>query len=215
MTRADRFWSKVDRTAGPDACWPWTGGIRESGYGRYGARPAVQAHRLAWQLTNGPIPDGIMVCHSCDADYPAGDRTYRRCCNPRHLFLGDHAANMADMAAKRRAATGERSGRHTKPERTARGDRNGSRLHPERRPRGVDHFTYRHPERRPKGERNPKARLTAEIVRALRRDYAERPSNWPGHGVVATRLGVDRRTVSKIVRGQLWRHLIDAEAGRR
>lgn len=54
----------------------------------------VLAHRLAWELENGPVPDGMYVCHSCDRP---------SCCNPAHLFLGSQRENMADMAVKGRA----------------------------------------------------------------------------------------------------------------
>lgn len=60
-------------------------------------RPLL-AHRVAWELVNGPIPDGIAVCHRCDV--PA-------CCLIAHLFLGTRADNNADMLAKGRYARGE------------------------------------------------------------------------------------------------------------
>jgi hypothetical protein len=97
MSLEAHFWSKVERSG---ACWPWGDYVRPSGYGQYFVnRQPVYAHRLAWQLTYGPIPAGLSVLHRCDN---------RRCCRPDHLFLGDHQANMADMVAKGRHATGDR-----------------------------------------------------------------------------------------------------------
>jgi len=86
-------------------CWLWTGCLTNSGYGqlRLNGGP-VLGHRLSWETHRGPIPEGAYVLHHCDV----------RCCiNPDHLFLGDAAANFADMAAK---------GRFTPP----RGERQGS-----------------------------------------------------------------------------------------
>ena len=72
----------------------WTAGTTRAGYGRFqvGGRP-VYAHRLAWELANGPVPDGLHVLHRCDV---------RRCCTDDHLFLGTNADNNADMHTKGR-----------------------------------------------------------------------------------------------------------------
>lgn len=86
-----RFWSKVEIT---DSCWLWTGTIQEEwGYGHFSYRRdgkgfTVKAHRFAYELLVGPIPDETMVLHECDT--PA-------CVRPDHLHLGDHARNMAEM----------------------------------------------------------------------------------------------------------------------
>ncbi len=91
---AERFWAKVDRSGGPEACWPWTGALNPDGYGNVGSVSRYwKAHRRAWTLANGPIPAGKHVLHSCDNP---------PCCNPDHLWLGTHADNMADMVAKGR-----------------------------------------------------------------------------------------------------------------
>lgn len=87
-----RLWRRVRRT---EACWLWTGNTRHFGYGviRVDGGKQEATHRVSWRLHFGEIPDGMCVLHRCDV--PA-------CVRPDHLFLGDRAANNADMAAKRR-----------------------------------------------------------------------------------------------------------------
>ena len=88
---AQRFWAHVERR--PGGCMEWGAGTG-MGYGRFKvAGRLYSAHRLAYELVNGPIAEGEWVLHRCDN---------RRCCNPEHLFLGDRSANMRDCAKKGR-----------------------------------------------------------------------------------------------------------------
>lgn len=102
-----KFRACIDRSGGPEACWPWIGKCQTGGYGRFEGgsklkRRSCLAHRLAWTLKNGPIPKGLNILHSCDNP---------PCCNPAHLFVGTHRDNMADMTAKGRSTHGDRNGR--------------------------------------------------------------------------------------------------------
>ena len=101
-TVEQRFWAKVDRSGGPDACWPWMASTGSSGYGNFflttdGNRRTISAHRFALIVSKGPIPDDAHACHDC----PGGDN--RLCCNPAHLFACTPQANTHDMMAKGRA----------------------------------------------------------------------------------------------------------------
>lgn len=92
-----RFWGKVDKTPGhgPNGdCWVWTGGVDVDGYGKFivdGKR--VSVHKFSYELHHGIVPKGMCVCHRCDI---------RNCVRGDHLWLGDNAANTADMIAKGR-----------------------------------------------------------------------------------------------------------------
>ena len=91
----DVFWSKVTKL--DSGCWIWENSKTQDGYGvfREGGRNGkhVRAHRRAVELTKGPIPDGMAVCHSCDNP---------PCCNPDHLFIATIADNNKDRSAKGR-----------------------------------------------------------------------------------------------------------------
>lgn len=89
-----RFWSKVDKTSTPDGCWPWLGPLDTCGYGMIKiSRRTFKAHRVAYELAYGPIPEGLEICHHCD--FPG-------CVRADHLFAGTHMENMLDRDAKGR-----------------------------------------------------------------------------------------------------------------
>lgn len=86
----DRLWMRVDRSGGPDACWPWTGPFRVSGYGyiKKDGRNHV-SHRMVWELTNGPIPDGLVIDHMCHV---------KACHNPKHLQVVTRQQNTENFS---------------------------------------------------------------------------------------------------------------------
>ena len=99
----DRFWSKADRSSD---CWLWTAGRFPQGYGQFklDGRPQA-AHRVAYELVVGPIPEGLELDHTChngDESCQGGDGCrHRRCVNPAHLEPVLHVENI------RRGRTGE------------------------------------------------------------------------------------------------------------
>jgi hypothetical protein len=107
--RVARFWARVVKS---DGCWLWQGNTTPDGYGlvHCGRRPDGRvindyAHRIAYWLTSGPIPDGLVVRHRCDNP---------PCCNPEHLLLGTQADNIAD-AQRQGKYKRERPGRWSIP----------------------------------------------------------------------------------------------------
>lgn len=90
-----RFWSKVNRTP---HCWLWNASLDGRGYGKFviwkgGKHTFHIAPRVAWQISNGPIPEGLLVCHKCDNP---------KCVRIGHLFLGTPKENAKDMLSKGR-----------------------------------------------------------------------------------------------------------------
>lgn len=96
---SQRFWEKVE-CRGADECWPWLAATQR-GYGAFrlidgnGRRRQVNAQRVAYVLTYGPIPDGEHILHSCDTPL---------CCNPKHLSTGTRSDNMRQMVDRNRRA---------------------------------------------------------------------------------------------------------------
>lgn len=137
-----RFWAKVD---GDGECWLWTGCLMHKDYGQYRSPDGrtILAHRMAWILTYGEIPDELCVLHVCDEP---------RCVRPDHLWLGTKADNNRDMAAK---------GRHASRKGTA------------YLPRGDQHHSRRNPECVLRADRHPMARLNWDVVGEIRRAAAE------------------------------------------
>lgn len=93
VTEPELFWNLVERGEG---CWLWKGALHRDGYGRFNRSRKggmVIAHRYAWILANGAIPEGMDVLHSCDNP---------PCCNPAHMRLGTHDENMMEKQIRGR-----------------------------------------------------------------------------------------------------------------
>jgi hypothetical protein len=102
LSLEERFRSKLSPQDPVTGCIEWVG-WRTNGYGQLkDGGKIIGAHCLAWELKNGPIPEGMCVCHRCDNP---------PCCNTEHHFLDTKAGNNADRDAKGRGAKGESHGR--------------------------------------------------------------------------------------------------------
>ena len=87
-TATIRFFEKL--SFGYSSCWYWRGSLNRFGYG---CLRNQKAHRVSWNMFNGPVPAGMLVLHKCDV---------RNCVNPDHLFLGSQKDNMIDAKRKGR-----------------------------------------------------------------------------------------------------------------
>lgn len=106
-TLKERFWRHVDKTPGhgpTGTCWPWKGCTKPNGYGSFrGQRRTQRAHRVAWSLIHGKIPNNKKILHKCD---------FRSCCRPGHLKLGTQRQNILDMIRRGRRGYWDRTGSH-------------------------------------------------------------------------------------------------------
>lgn len=217
----ERFWPKVEKT---DSCWLWTGPKLRFGHGYIGRggsnAPKVLAHRLAWELTSGPIPSGMFVLHKCDVP---------NCVNPKHLFLGTKADNSRDMVSKGRSRRGEhhQTGKLTEVQVREIRERWASRplvnsrvarFGPDSmaaiaRDYGVSPGTvlniikgkaWTHPRTPRSGER-----MTHELAQEIRKRYSERTVTDDPNSItnIAKDYGVSFITIHDIIQRKTWGHV--------
>lgn len=214
MTLAQRL--EANSRAAENGCRVWTMKKSPKGYATLkhkGVR--IPAHRAAFELAHGSIPEGLVVCHRCDNP---------SCINPDHLFLGTHHDNIKDCISKGRRAdfSGSSHGaskldeaavlairtnqsgmsraqlaEHYSVSRAAISDIKSGRswVHV-----GGPLIAKRPNSRGAKGERSPTAKMTEQMVRSIYSDCRT-------HKEIAASYGVRKTAVSEIKSGRKWAHL--------
>jgi hypothetical protein len=188
-----------------DDCWPWLAGRSQEGYGKIQDKgKTLVATRVVYELTKGPIPEGLGVCHSCDNP---------PCCNPKHLWLGTVKQNTHDAMHKNRLAKGERiaSSKRTREEvlRIIELSKQGVRNIDIAKQLGcseanvgfiVTGTSWRHLTGGKVRPVQPKCKLTKDQVRTIKSmSFA-----LIKKGEVASLLGVQPSVVSRILSGERW-----------
>jgi hypothetical protein len=162
-------------------CLNWVMSKTNQGYGHACFNKKVLlAHRVAWMIRHGSIPEGMCVLHKCDNP---------SCCNVDHLFLGTNDDNVADKVAKGRVPRGDWHSARLRPETVARGDRHGSKTKPHLMPRG---------------ERCGNSKLNEDAVREIRRLWSTGTMTKTSIGA---QFGVTQVVVGGIVRRVRWKHV--------
>lgn len=188
----ERFWLYVEKPRNPKHCWKWIGTKDSKGYSVITIKgKVVKGHRFSFFIHNGYWPNS--ACHRCDNP---------PCCNPKHLFNGNHADNMLDAARKGRFPKGKNHWTRKNPE--LMGDfksqsawmKNRWRNHRnEMLAEGLKHRRF--------GTDNNKAKLTTEKVIQIRLERSRGRTNKS----IGLEFGVTESTISRIVRREIWNHV--------
>lgn len=190
----DRFLSKMDKNGpipdqsqphyqGLDQCWIWKAGKDGKGYGAFKiGKKQYLAHRIAWYLANGPIPESApCILHKCDNP---------QCVNPSHLKTGTQKENAGDCANKKRTSQGDKHPFRKNPELCARGERCGAYTMP---------WTIR------KGSLNGRAKLTEAKVIKMREIHRTTKNTYADIGML---FGVAETTTANAIKGKSWKHIL-------
>ena len=175
-----RFWNKVDKSGGPNACWVWLAGKRRHEYGAFSIQRnkktlTLVAHRIAFELGGGIIGKGEIVRHRV-CDFPP-------CCNPSHLRTGSIQDNSNDMVEK---------GRQRK------GNNHPNTIDPSHMPRGDLHYARTKPHLLARGMKNGTTKFHTDIIFAIRKEYIPRKVGIP---LLADKYNMSRANVWYIIRG--------------
>lgn len=187
-----RFWSRVDKSAGADACWIWDHICPGEEYGRFKvAGRKIVASRYSYEISIGAIPNGLCVLHKCDNP---------TCVNPSHLFLGTKRDNIQDAISKGRALVGSVNPMHLHPE-LRQGLAERMKNNPERRATGDRNSRRLYPDRYPRGEEVVGSKLTWDDVRKIRAMYETGDYTQQS---IASQFNVSKQIIHRIVHNRQW-----------